>query len=670
MGLAPIGDSMASNRWSRAEVTGFPPISTWPTAELSLLDPDSAEKFKAKVSAVKLYLTGVPTAEIHARTGIPRWDLPRMVKRCLELASDGRILGFRALIPYVRVAPYTRKKKVQPKRPQQKAGHSGSLGALLARFPKISEELVALIKKDAKSRKVHEHKIRATTLHHIFLDYLREQGVTVTEWPFNTLYRGVRSIQTFMKEVLNANFGRGVHAREEKAAKAHLAVGNGVEPLLSFDEPFDAVEIDAYSINALFTVLFSTPEGTETDVLLESMWLIAAIERASTAVLAYSIVYSSEVSADDVVRVIRDAVGKKWEPKDLTIPGLQYPASAGLPSGMISECRGANWGCLLLDGALAHLAKSVRESARRALGFALNWGPVAHFERRPNVERLFKSISDDIFRRLPSTTGANPQTGRADNAEEKAVRYKIRAKDVEELVDVYFAQFNATPTAGLSYLSPLEFIRYFVENDEAHFLIRHLPRTVAASSPIPCFKECVVRGGMRTGRRPYVQIDQVRYTSYLLGETGALIGKKIVVEIDDEDMRQVRAYLPNGAEFGFLKASGRWSQTKHSRKTRKAINSLIHRRILVLSEFDDPVQTYLRYLSLPMKKAGGQPHVPPPSKAIEAVRVSRESELPLKISPTKSGTDSSVKSHSTTSEASTLMDAPALDLNLLVNRKR
>lgn len=92
---------MASNRWSRAETTGFPPIATWPTVELGLLDSGSAEEFEAKVRAVTLYLEGIPTGEIQERTGIPRWDLPRMVKRCLELASDGQILGFRALIPYL-----------------------------------------------------------------------------------------------------------------------------------------------------------------------------------------------------------------------------------------------------------------------------------------------------------------------------------------------------------------------------------------------------------------------------------------------------------------------------------------------------------------------------------------------------------------------------------------
>src|SRR3546814_6666964 len=62
-------------------------------------------------------------------------------------------------------------------------------------------------------------------------------------------------------------------------------------------------------------------------------------------------------------------------------------------------------------------------------------------------------------------------------------------------------------------------------------------------------------------------------------------------------MRQIRAYLKNGAELGFLVAKGRWSTTKHSRRTRKAINSLMSKRILVISEFDDPVRVYLSYRS-------------------------------------------------------------------------
>ncbi len=90
----------------------------------------------------------------------------------------------------------------------------------------------------------------------------------------------------------------------------------------------------------------------------------------------------------------------------------------------------------------------------------------------------------------------------------------------------------------------------------------------------------------------------------------------------------------------------------------------------MLSEYDDPVQVYLRYLSQPKKKTSSQPPTPHPSKAVEAVRVSRESDLPLTISTSKNGTDASTKKRYTTVVVAGLMDAPPLDLNQLVNRKR
>jgi hypothetical protein len=99
---------------------------------------------------------------------------------------------------------------------------------------------------------------------------------------------------------------------------------------------------------------------------------------------------------------------------------------------------------MLLDGALVHLSNAVRERARNELGFIINWGPVGHFERRPNIERYFKKISDDVFMRYPSTTGSNPGNGRAKNAEENAVIYRLLADEAEQLIAVYTAQHNGT----------------------------------------------------------------------------------------------------------------------------------------------------------------------------------------------------------------------------------
>jgi len=44
-----------------------------------------------------------------------------------------------------------------------------------------------------------------------------------------------------------------------------------------------------------------------------------------------------------------------------------------------------------------------------------------------------------------------------------------------------------------------------------------------------------VRGGVKNGRRPYVQIDGVHYTNPVLGDTGELIGTILIVQIDEDD---------------------------------------------------------------------------------------------------------------------------------------
>jgi len=180
--------------------------------------------------------------------------------------------------------------------------------------------------------------------------------------------------------------------------------------------------------------------------------------------------------------------------------------------------------------------------------------------------------------------------------------------------------------------------------NSGHYLARKLPESMKAQASLQCVREVrPVRGNLTKGRRPYVQIDRVHYTSDVLSHAGHLIGKNVTVEIDEEDMRQVNVYLANGYSLGTLIASGRWSETKHSRKTRKAINQLLYRRILVLTDTDDPVITYLAYLSTP-KKHGKKSKKSFISKrsATEATRVAKEAGLQLELGneDKKQGNDS------------------------------
>jgi putative transposase len=655
-------------RWSRAEaLSQAPPVKTWPTVKMDVLSPDDCKEFNARSDAVRHYLNGMLVREIHRLTGVPRSQLPRLVKKCLRLADDGRIWGFRALIPRLRFTGNVRKAPLRVKAQDARGGLAGALGVIRARFPSLDEELVALIRKKARHHEVHERKLRPKTLHKVFLDCLKAEGVGPQEWPFNTAYRGYRSIVTYMRDVLDEHFCESVANREEQSAKAHTATGTGKNSLIQLSEPYDAVELDAFEIPALLTVAFSTPEGTEVEKEIDRVWLLAMIDRGSNAVLAYDVVYRTEVSTDDVLRVLRRAAGEPWTPKELTIPGLKYASGSGLPSGVIAGLKGALWGCLFLDGALAHLANAVREGARQQLGFTVNYGPVGHFERRPNIENFFGQIAREVFHRYPSTTGSNPQTGRAPDAAAQAVRLKIRVGHTEEILDVKIAQFNLTESEGTSFLSPLGFLRYFTEQQSDHFIVRHAPRRTSSVCVMPGKVMCVVRGGRKSGRRPYVQLDRVHYTSPVLAQAAALIGTKVWIEFDEDDLRQICAYTSNGAELGYLRAQAKWGITKHSRKTRKAINSLVAKRIITFTEHDDPILVYLAYLSQTSMVKSDRGCTTSKRQATEAARVARESGLPLRTAAYTPTTKREEGPHILDQPTPSLIGTPGPDLRKLLS---
>lgn len=605
--------------WTRKTAfANCPPLITWPSVIGDGLDKPQRELLEARVQAIKLYAELRPVKEISKLTGITKDVLPNLARKCLLLADDGRIFGFRALLPYARFDPYKRSAVIKRKFPEQQGGCAGALNLFLQRFPDAEPMLKKMILQEEKRTEIYEYKLRPRDLHRVFIAFAKQKGVTEAEWPLNTKYLGNRTITRFMKDLLDRRFSQAVLTRGDSAARAHLSVGGAEERLITFEEPYDCVEIDSYDIEAHMTAEMETPEGTQVDILLERIWLIAAVERVSCALLAYSIVYRSEVTADDVVKVIRDAATGRWTPAQLTLP-LVYPSQGGLPSGVIESAYGAQWSVTMLDGALAHLAAAVHEKARKALGFSINWGAVGHFERRPNVEGFFSRVSSELFKRLPSTTGSNPQNGRADDAEKKAVRYRIRASDIEQVLDVTAAQMNAMP-GGTFNVSPLDVLRCFLEDGRKPALIRKLPESAQENArTLLCRETRTVRGGRKAGRRPYIQVDRVRYTNDVLKNAGHLIGQQLVVLVDEEDMRQVTAYMTSGAELGVLKAKGKWARTRHSRRTRMAINGLIHRRILILTEFDDPIQFYLKYLSRP-----GKGKMVSPKNATEIIRVSKE----------------------------------------------
>ncbi|WP_250513145.1 hypothetical protein [Caballeronia sp. INDeC2] len=240
----------------------------------------------------------------------------------------------------------------------------------------------------------------------------------------------------------------------------------------------------------------------------------------------------------------------------MTIEGLAYPPSGGFPSGVIPEANGAIWNVTMLDGALAHLASLIHDNLRKATGFTINWGAPGHFERRPNVEMLFKRISQNLFLRLPSTTGSSPKKGRAEDAEEAAKKYRIRADEIDQMVEVTFAAYNGLPGEGNFYNSPLDTLRYFLSGPSPRTMVRRLPfKDTSRARALQRRVQCTVRGGVTSGRRPYIQFENVRYTSPILAHSSRLLNTELIVEVNDEDLRTVSTFEEDASAIAPCRAA-------------------------------------------------------------------------------------------------------------------
>ena len=83
-------------------------LAEWPGVDDRVLNERSRTSFRARQTAVQAYASGTTLDAIEAATGVRRASLLRLVARAQAAHPDGRLWGFRALVPDVRVRPYQR----------------------------------------------------------------------------------------------------------------------------------------------------------------------------------------------------------------------------------------------------------------------------------------------------------------------------------------------------------------------------------------------------------------------------------------------------------------------------------------------------------------------------------------------------------------------------------
>ena len=555
-------------RWRTRELDP----SSWPAFDAAALPGKLRQRFRARRQAVELYAGGTPLREIEAVTGVDRSHLYRLLDHCLQPHEDGRVFGWRALVPYARVAKYCRIARITPRR--DGAGAAGAFAMLMQAHPALAAWIAERVRdKRVTVRQVGTDeglRVRVNGLKHLHLDFLRQcyaQGLTAADYPFNTEERGIRSLSVVLRRECLHSFARGARL----AGASHLK-GLPVEPTPApaAAQFLDVVEFDGHRLDVRLKVVIRDPLGFEQAFEIERIWLLVVIDVWSRAVLGWHVSLGREYSRHDVIRTLEAAL-EPHRSRTFTIPGVGYGPLGGFPSDKLPEVGYATWRWIKLDNAKANLAADVRYALADFIGCFLDAGPAYAPDDRPYIERFFGSIAANLSSRLPGYTGTNARDIRRALSDPKGdLRLYVSLDEVEELLEAALAVYNATPHEGLNGRTPLEAVEHSVRNRGA--MLDWLPeakRRTLCLMHTP--RRAVVRGYLAQGQRPHVNFHGVRYTNALLASTAAFLGQEVRLYYNSQDLRTVRVFAADGGEIGVLKAQGAWGEFVHDLKLRQEI---------------------------------------------------------------------------------------------------
>lgn len=573
-------------------------VSTWPTVAYTELNETARHAYEARSQAVLRYAAGESVKAIERSTGVNRRQLYRWLDRALAPHPDGRPFGFRALLHYTRIAEYVRVRDVRVHGERGSCGAAGALSLLFERHPALAGWLVLQVKQHKiLLEQVHtDGRLRTRlrglqALHDDFLRQCRAVGLTAADYPFNTAGHAIRSLSRRLKAEMLRSFGTAARSAGASHLKGLPRPDDPGTPVAT--RPYQVVEFDGHRLDIRLKVVVRDPLGFEHEFEMERVWLLAIIDVCTRAVLGYHVALAREYSRYDVVKAIENAL-EPHRARTFTIPGLAYGPRDGFPSQRLPELAYVTWEWMKLDNGKANLANETMTALCEFIGCLVDAGPKYSPDERPYIERFFGTIASRLSSRLPGYTGSHPRDVRRALSDPKGdLRLYVSLDELEELVEYAIASYNGTPHSGLNNTTPLEAVEYFVRHKQTMvtWLAEHHRRTLCLMQSA---RRCRVRAYLQQGVRPHVNLHGVRYTNGVLATSTHLIGQQLLIYLNADDLRCVRAFLADGKELGVLEAQGAWQVVPHNLKLRQEIckqaGKRQHRSVLEAN----PIEAYVR----------------------------------------------------------------------------
>ncbi|WP_323123612.1 integrase [Burkholderia alba] len=518
------------------------------------------------------YLGGTPLADITRDHKIDPSFLSRLLTRCLAAHVDGRIQGFRGLIPHARAKTYRRSKPAD--RQTSHGGLSGAIGQLFERLPQLPRIIERQIGNGHLGMTRTNRLSGLTETHSMVIAACLEAGLTAADYPLNQDERGYRSFARWIRRLLED--------------RIPLRIPHNDSPWETTVRPFSVVELDGHKLDLRLRVRFIEPSGISVDLETERLFVVTMIDICTRAVIGWHVVPAPEYDHHDVLATLQDALRPRRKRDHFAIPGLGYREGAGFVSEL-PELAYACWDVLKVDNAASHLTEDAFAPVCEFVGCRMEAGPVGEPTGRPLIEHFFLTLTDRMSRRVHGTTRRHPNDPVGRKGRQTPVNQLITLGELEELLDVTIANYHCTPHDGLNGRTPLEAMRLALDHHTTP--VRTLSAFLRSRlHQLQSVHLCTVRGSVASGTAPYISLYGARYSSEVMQRATGLLRQPIRVYPNPADMREAWAYLPNGAELGRLSVLEGWRYSRHTLRLRRHI--LRQRRLgrFTFSGEQDPVQ--------------------------------------------------------------------------------
>lgn len=398
-------------------------VACWPDIDAGALEQDVLDEYLRRKNAILDYLAGASAKELKLNHHLSAsWLRSLLNDRCLQMHPDGRVWGWRALVPYQRINPYVRNSPVQAD--PYGFGTAGALDHLLSIEPDFQRRLDNYILKNVKIGPLEQINRPRHDVHAWFIKELRKLEYEAQgRWPFTVKGRGYTSLIRYMDKLLASHPQTAALIVGGPDLLRKLKTGDGTKR--PDFQPFERVEMDAHKLDGRACVMIQRPDGSWAPRIIHRLWVIVIVEVKSRAVLGFHLSLNREVTKDDVLRTIKCAL-QKWHPPTMQYANIRLLSDAGLPSSYSEKYIGVPWKETSVDGALAQTCNDVKHTLLKVVGSTL-LNPESGFsvrrskDDRPYIERFFSTLTARGFHRLSISTGSSPKDKNGRKPEEVAV---------------------------------------------------------------------------------------------------------------------------------------------------------------------------------------------------------------------------------------------------------